>query len=132
QIANGINLFGRVGWNEGHNESFAYTEVDHTEELGIDVGGKRWHRQQDKIGAAFVSNGISKDHRKYLELGGEGFLLGDGRLTYGREHIFETYYTAHLWRGVFASLDFQHLTHPGYNRDRGPVAVPAFRLHFDL
>jgi high affinity Mn2+ porin len=58
--------------------------------------------------------------------------LGDGGLTYGRERIFEGYYTAHLWRGVFASADLQHITNPGYNRDRGPVLVPSLRLHVDF
>ena len=50
-----------------------------------------------------MSNGISRDHQEYLALGGLGFLLGDGRLNYGRENIVETYYTFHAWRGVFPS-----------------------------
>jgi len=79
-----------------------------------------------------VSNGISRDHREYLRLGGRGFLLGDGDLNYGRENIVESYYTMHLWRGVFASFDMQYVVNPGYNRDRGPVVVPAVRLHIDL
>ncbi len=124
--------FARLGWNDGRTESFAYTEVDQTVLFGGDYRGDRWGRKLDKAGAAFVSNAISHDHQHYLALGGVGFLLGDSRLTYGREDILETYYTAHLWRGVFASLDFQHITNPGYNRDRGPVWVPALRLHFDL
>lgn len=60
------------------------------------------------------------------------FVLGDGRLNYGRENILEAYYNAHLWRGLYAALDFQHVSHPGYNRDRGPVNVGSFRLHLDL
>ena len=100
--------------------------------VGAAAGGESWHRRFDKAGIAFASNGLSKDHREYLALGGSGFLLGDGALTYGRETIFETYYTAHLWRGVFASLDLQHINNPGYNRDRGPVLVPSFRMHIDF
>src|ERR1700730_287138 len=95
-----VRFFGRYGWNEGRHESFAYTEVNNTVALGFDFKGNRWRRKQDKIGAAFVSNGISADHRLYLALGGKGFLLGDGALTYGRENILETYYTLHLWSGV--------------------------------
>jgi len=30
-----------------------------TIELGADLKGDRWHRKQDKLGAAFVTNGIS-------------------------------------------------------------------------
>ena len=65
-------------------------------------------------------------------MGGLGFLLGDGTLHYERELIWETYYTAHLWRGVFVSGQLQFVTNPGYNRDRGPVLVPGLRLHVDL
>jgi carbohydrate-selective porin OprB len=50
----------------------------------------------------------------------------------GREQIFEGYYTTHLWRGLFVSADAQHVTHPGYNRDRGPVLVASARLHVDF
>lgn len=127
-----VRFFGRYGWNEGRHESFAYTEVNNTVALGFDFKGDRWQRKQDKIGVAFVTNGLSDDHRLYLALGGKGFLLGDGALTYGRENILETYYTLHVWRGVFISLDLQHVNNPGYNRDRGPVLVPGLRLHLEF
>lgn len=111
---------------------FAFTEVDETVEFGADLTGNAWHRAQDKIGAVFVTNGISADHQHYLALGGIGFLVGDGALNYGRENIFESYYNAHLWRGIFAGLDIQHINHPGYNRDRGPVLAPGVRFHLEF
>ncbi|MGH9377357.1 MAG: carbohydrate porin [Terriglobia bacterium] len=132
EIGAGVRLFGRWGWNDGRNESFAYTEVDRTVSLGGDVAGSHWRRNLDKIGTAFVVNQISGDHRRYLELGGKGFLLGDGGLSYGFEQISESYYTCHLWRGVFGSADFQYVTNPGYNRARGPALVPSLRLHVDF
>jgi high affinity Mn2+ porin len=132
EITKTVRVFGRLGWNEGQNESFAYTEVDQAMESGADWQLERWNRPVDKIGVAFISNGISRLHQLYLELGGNGFLLGDGRLTYGREHILETYYTAHLWRGVYISPELQWAVHPGYNQDRGPVIVPGLRLHLEL
>ena len=132
EITSSLRGFLRLGWNDGHNESFCYTEVDNTASFGADLAGDRWHRKHDKIGAAFVTNGISSHHREYLALGGLGFLLGDGRLSYGRETIVESYYTAHVWRGVFGALDLQHINNPGYNRDRGPVWVFAGRLHVDF
>ncbi len=128
----GVRVFGRWGWNEGQHESFAYTEADGTAELGADVSGKRWRRRQDKAGALFISNAISSVHQRYLALGGRGFLLGDGALNYGRENIEETYYTAHVWRGLFAAFDLQHINNPGYNRDRGPVLVPGLRAHLEF
>jgi high affinity Mn2+ porin len=78
EVVNGVRAFARAGWNEGHNESFAYTEVNGTLAVGGDVAGKTWHRANDKFGVALVHNSISGDHRRYLQLGGNGFLLGDG------------------------------------------------------
>jgi len=127
-----IGVFGRLGWSDGRNESFAYTEDDRTLELGAFAIGKSWHRKNDRLGVAFVANGIVAAHQEYLALGGLGFLLGDDGLTYGPEKIFEGFYTAHLWRGFFASFDLQHVNNPGYNKDRGPVVVPAVRLHLDF
>jgi hypothetical protein len=127
-----VRVFARAGWNEGHNESFAYTEVNDSAQAGGDLTGALWHRLQDRLGVAVVSNGLSAPHRDYLALGGQGFLLGDGTLRYGREDILETYYTAHLWRGVSASGGLQHIDRPGYNRDRGPVLVGMLRLHVDF
>jgi hypothetical protein len=132
ELTKTVRVFGRLGWNEGQNESFAYTEVDQAVELGADWWLKRWRRPADKIGFAFITNGISRRHQLYLALGGDGFLLGDGRLTYGREDIIETYYNVHLWRGVYVSPDLQWAAHPGYNKDRGPVIVPGLRLHLEL
>lgn len=131
-ITDTVRVYGRWGWNEGRNESFAYTEVDQTATFGADLRGDGWGRKLDRVGVAFVANALSGDHREYLALGGQGFLLGDGRLTYGRERIIEGYYTFHLWRGVFASVDVQHINNPGYNQDRGPVLVPGVRAHIDF
>jgi high affinity Mn2+ porin len=127
-----LTAFARSGWNNGKTESFAYTEVDQTLDQGIGADGKWWHRKQDRAGVAFVSNAIKKDHQNYLLRSGLGFLLGDGHLTYGRENILETYYTLHAWRGIYVAPGLQHINNPGYNRDRGPVLVPSFRLHVEF
>jgi carbohydrate-selective porin OprB len=132
ELTSWLRVYGRTGWNEGHNESFAYTECNNTVAIGADTKGTHWHRNLDRAGIAAVSNGISADHTQYLALGGLGFLLGDGKLNYARENIVEAYYTVHLWRGAFFSFDLQHINNPGYNRVRGPVLVPAVRLHLDL
>lgn len=131
-LAPDLTAFGRFGWNNGKTESFAYTEVDQTWEGGLGSLGSFWHRRYDRAGIAFVSNGICKDHQTYLANGGLGFLLGDGRLNYGREDIVETFYTAHIWRGIYLAPGLQHINNPGYNRDRGPVVIPAFRAHAEF
>jgi|HubBroStandDraft_4_1064222.scaffolds.fasta_scaffold07859_2 high affinity Mn2+ porin len=127
-----MGVFGRWGWNEGEHESYAYTEVDQTAQIGAGFNGQGWHRKWDRAGIVFVSNGISRVHQDYLALGGDGFLLGDGRLNYGRENIIETYYTLHAWRGIYPAFGLQHINNPGYNRDRGPVLVTTLRLHIEF
>jgi high affinity Mn2+ porin len=127
-----LTAFARFGWDNGKTESFAYTEVDQTFAEGIGAAGAWWHRKQDRAGVAFVSNAIKKDHQNYLADGGLGFLLGDGALNYGRENIVEMYYTVHVWRGIYLAPGYQHITNPGYNRDRGPVDVPTFRAHVEF
>jgi hypothetical protein len=136
-----IRAFARIGWNDGLNESFAYTEIDNTFEVGADMLGVRWRRPEDRLGLAFVTNGISDNHQEYLRLGGHGFILGDAPatftmpgkfLSYGRETIIEEYYNFHIWRGAFAAQDIQWIANPGYNADRGPVWVFSFRGHLEF
>ena len=131
-LTKNLTAFGRFGWDNGKTESFAYTEVDQTFEGGLAENGCIWHRTHDRAGVAFVTNAIAKDHQIYLANGGLGFLLGDGALNYGRENIVETYYTIHVWRGIYVAPDLQHIQNPGYNRDHGPVLVPGFRLHLEF
>ena len=131
QLTRNLTAFGRFGWNNGKTESFAFTEIDQTFAGGLGVYGSTWHRRYDRAGLAIVSNAISKDHQRYLAKGGHGFIIGDGALNYGRENIVETYYTAHIWRGVYIAPGLQRVVNPGYNRDRGPVLVPSFRLHLE-
>jgi hypothetical protein len=127
-----LTAFARFGWNDGRTESFAYTEVEQTFSEGLGANGSWWHRQQDRAGIAVVSNAIKKDHQNYLNAGGLGFLLGDGHLNYGRESVLESYYTLHVWRGIYVAPGLQHINNPGYNRDRGPVVVPTFRAHVEF
>ena len=134
EFTDDIRGFVRAGWNEGDHESFNYTEVNETVAFGGDVRGTLWDRPRDRFGVAFVGNGISHRHQQYLALGGLGFLLGDGRLTYGPEEIMESYYSFPIpvHSGFFGALDVQYINNPAYNRDRGPVVVPGVRLHVEL
>jgi hypothetical protein len=130
-VGRGITVFGRAGVNNGHVESFAYTEVDRSVQLGLTWTAPPW-RQGDRLGMAFVTNGLAPDHREYLARGGLGFLLGDGALRYGRERILEAYYTYSVGLGLSLAADIQHIVNPGYNRDRGPVTVFAIRAHLEV
>jgi carbohydrate-selective porin OprB len=95
------------------------------------VAGNYWGRVEDRLGVAFVVNGLSADHRDYLAAGGQGFLLGDGALTYGTERILEGYYRMQLGKYAHLSPDVQYIQNPGYNRDRGPAVVVSLRLHLE-
>lgn len=132
EVNDSLRLFGRFGWDEDQHESFAYTEVGQTILFGGDLNGHTWRRLNDKIGVAFVSNAIKRDHQNYLHYGGHGFLLGDGGLRYGREDILEWYYNAHLWRGLYGMVGGNQIAHPGYNADRGPLYVATARVHIDF
>jgi high affinity Mn2+ porin len=131
-LTRNFTAYARWGWDDGRTESFAYTEIDSTFNQGVGLNGALWHRKQDRAGIAFVSNGIKKDHQVYLADGGLGFLLGDGGLNYGRENIVESYYTAHVWRGIYIAPGVQHINNPGYNRDRGPAVVPSLCAHVEF
>jgi high affinity Mn2+ porin len=132
EIAKDLGVFARLGWNDGKTESFAFTAIDRLATGGISLGGSRWHRRFDNVATEFTASGISGIHRQYLELGGHDFLIGDGRLEYAPESIWESYYSARLFPGFFASLDLQHVSNPAYNQQRGPVWIPSLRLHFEV
>jgi high affinity Mn2+ porin len=121
-------VFLRLGYNDGQTESFAFTEVDRLATVGVQLSGVRWGRPTDRLGIAYVLEGLSPEHRHYLEQGGAGFVLGDGRLTYGLERILEVYYNWELLRYVHVSPDYQYIENPGYNLDRGPAHVFGLRV----
>ena len=135
ELSKEIGAFGRLSYNDGHNETWAFTEIDQSLTVGLTSTGARWHRPTDRLGAALVANGISGDHRAYLAAGGSGFILGDGRLDYGLEYIGEVYYSIDFPRYHAAlSPDYQIVCNPGYNTSRlpGPVHIVALRLHVEF
>jgi high affinity Mn2+ porin len=77
-------------------------------------------------------SGLSAVHAEYLAQGGLDFLIGDGRLRYGPETIWESYYSARIREGFTTSLDAQYVVNPAYNRDRGPVWVGSLRVHVEI
>ena len=127
-----FRVFLRAGWNDGLYESFTFSEMNNTIAFGGDLSGDSWHRKDDRIGSAFVNSGLSYNHRRYLALGGIGFMLGDGALRYGRESVSESYYTAHIVGGLYLAAQLSFVNNPGFNRDRGPVVIPGLRTHIDF
>lgn len=124
-----MGMFFRASWDDGHTETWAYTEIDRTASLGLVANGSRWNRKNDNIGLATVVSGLSNAHRDYLKAGGLGFELGDGHLNYGLENVTELYYSFALKDNLFISGAYQFIVNPGYNKDRGPLNVFSLRVH---
>lgn len=130
EITDDLGVFVRYSWDDGRTESFTFTEVDRSLAAGLALKGARWHRKDDVLGLAVVENGIAPDHQAYLAAGGVGgLILGDGGLNYGPEEILETYYSFQVTKWLALSPDYQYVEHPGYNRDRGGVAIYSLRAH---
>jgi high affinity Mn2+ porin len=132
EITKNIGVFTRLGWNDGKTQDFAFTAIDRLAEAGVSVKGALWKRKDDTLGTAVSVAGASGVHAVYLAEGGYDFLIGDGKLNYAPEYLWESYYSARLFPGFFATLDGQHYNNPAYNRDRGPVWVASIRLHMEF
>jgi high affinity Mn2+ porin len=130
-ITRDIGVFGRYGWADGKTEAWAFTQIDRTVSGGTVVCGRSWRRPGDHVGVAAVRNQLSGDQRSFLARGGMGFIIGDGRLNYRPESILESYYSWRATSLLTATVDYQRIANPAYNRDRGPVAVYSLRLHVE-
>lgn len=131
-LTDDVGMFGRWSWNDGRTEIMAFTDIDASLSMGTSIKGTRWGRPDDVIGIGGVVNALSTDHREYVAAGGLGVLIGDGRLNYRKERIFESYYAYALSRQVTLTVDYQFIVNPAYNADRGPVSVFSGRLHAEF
>lgn len=131
EIQKDVGAFARLGWSDGKNQVWEFTDVDRTISGGVSIKGEAWRRAGDTAGVAAVINGISAVHRQFLAHGGLGITVGDGKLDYGTEKILEAYYSFSTRWGVSASPDYQFVANPGYNRDRGPASIFALRFHWE-
>ncbi len=125
-------FFIRGSWNDGKNETWAFTEIDKAVSIGY-VFENPFGRNTDRFNIAFALNGISDQHRSYLAKGGNGFIIGDGKLpNYGSEKILEINYVAKINEWLSLTPDYQLVINPAYNKDRGPVHAFAIRLHTEF
>jgi high affinity Mn2+ porin len=93
EMTKDVGVFGRLGWNDGKTESFAFTAMDRLATAGVSVKGTRWKRPDDVVATALTVGGLSAVHSQYLAMGGYDFLIGDGALRYGPETSWESYYS---------------------------------------
>jgi high affinity Mn2+ porin len=132
EVAKNVGMFSRLGWNDGVEEAWAFTDANWSASLGTSVNGDAWRRPGDTFGLAVVLSGASADQQKFLEAGGLGILDGDGALKYGPEGVVETYYSTPFAKNLWGSLDFQFVENPAFDRDRGPVPIFGIRLHWEI
>ena len=127
-----IGVFGRFGFNNGKTETYQFAEADRSISGGVSVKGTQWGREHDTVGVAVAHTDISAAHRNYLAAGGLGAFIGDGQLPHYRaERLFEAYYNVALTSHASLAADYQHISNPAYNADRGPVNIYAMRLHLE-
>ena len=131
-ITDDIGIFARAGAANGGVEPYEYADIDQSISGGVSIKGARWGRKDDTVFLAGVVNEISAQHQRYLEEGGFGILIGDGRLRYGPEQIIEAYYDWAVLKPLHVTFDVQQFQNPAYNRDRGPVTVGAVRIHAEF
>jgi high affinity Mn2+ porin len=129
QLVKDVGLFARVSWNDGQSEILSFTDVDRSVSGGLSIKGSFWGRPNDTVGIGGAVNGLSQAHRDFLAAGGIGLLIGDGQLNYSNERILETYYAYQVNPHFTTTADYQLITNPAYNADRGPVSVFSARLH---
>ena len=127
-----LGMFLRASVNDGSKEAYEFTEINRSLSGGFSLKGARWGRPDDTFGVAGVINGLSGEARDYFAAGGIGILIGDGQLRYGPEKILEAYYSAQVVGTLKVALNFQHVTNPAYNRDRGSVSIVGVRAHVEF
>lgn len=132
KIADNVGIFSRISWNDGKTETWTFTEIDQSISAGVVWNPHFFKKFDDTVGAALIVNDLSADHRDYLAAGGYGFIIGDGKLNYSSEKIFETYYLIKVNKEAAVTFDYQFVGSPAYNEDRGPVSIFALRLHYEI
>ena len=127
-----LGAFARVSWADGQSEIMSFTDIDASLAVGLSLKGTRWGRPDDTVGLGGAVNALSSAHKDYIAAGGLGVLIGDGKLNYADERIWEAYYSLALRKRTFVTFDYQLATNPGYNGDRGPVSIFGTRFHADF
>jgi len=126
-----LGFFIRAGDAEGGREAYEFTDIDKTFAIGLALQGKDWGRPDDTVGLATVIDDISRRAKDFLDDGGLGILVGDGKLPNSApEQVLETYYSTAIRPYLHLTADYQFVDNPAYNRDRGPVSILGARLHF--
>lgn len=132
ELASNLGAFSRLGWNDGQEEAWTYSDVNWTASMGLSLKGEAYGRPGDTIGLVFAIDGASAAAQRFLVAGGQDLLDGDGALNYRPEKALELYYSFEVTRYFHFTLDYQFVADPAFNADRGPVSVFGIRAHFQF
>jgi hypothetical protein len=129
-IAKDIGVFSRAMWADGETEVDSYTSTDRSATFGTLAKGSMWSRPKDVAGFGVNLGWISAPHANYLRLGGIDGFIGDGFIQRGMESSFDAFYSVYLPRSwLWVTGDYQRITNPAFNINRGPLNVFSVRIH---
>ena len=129
ELSSSVGAFLRLSANRGKKETYEFSDINQSLSTGLSIKGDAWGRHDDTVGVAVAENRISSQAQAYFAAGGLGLLIGDGQLNYAPERIAEIYYSWQVIPSATLTFDYQHMTNPAYNQDRGPVSIYGVRVH---
>ena len=131
-LTHDIGAFSRAMVSDGQTEVDAYTSTDRSATFGLLVKGAKWSRPSDLAGVGLNLGWISSIHADYLRLGGIDGFIGDGSIRAAMESALDVFYSVNVAKSLWLSGDYQHITNPAFNADRGPVNVFSARVHAEF
>ena len=131
-VVRDVGVFFRGMITDGQSEVDAYDSADDSLTVGALAKGTLWHRSLDVTGVGFAMSWISDVHARYLAMGGVDGFIGDGHLRQAGEGAVDVFYSFNLFRALWLSADYQHIWHPAYNADRGPIEIFGGRAHVEF
>jgi len=131
-IAKDVGVFFRGMISDGHTEVYSFGPTDRSFSIGATAKGNLWKRPNDIAGIGFGMGFISDDHAAYLRRGGVDGFIGDGTIDVAPESVIEAFYSFNVYGPLWISADYQHITNPAFNADRGPVDIFGARAHVEF
>ncbi len=124
-----VGVFSRGMYADGKTEVDAYTSTDRSLTFGVLAKGSTWSRPNDVTGGGYNFGWASPSHVAYLAMGGIDGFVGDGHIRAAPEQALDVFYSANIRRSFWLAGDYQRITHPAFNADRGPVDIFSVKVH---
>jgi hypothetical protein len=131
-LTDDIGVFFRGMYSDGQTEVDAFFSTDRSIAFGGLANGSRWRRPADTVGVGAGLGWISQAHANYLRLGGVDGFIGDGTINQAMESAIEAYYSLNVVSSLWLTADYQHITNPAFNADRGPINLFSGRVHAEF